>query len=59
MKIKSNMEQAEIFVFIASFFLIIIGFNGSQKNNQQDNLTKEIYKRQQLEKEIIRVKNEN
>ena len=26
MQIRSNMEQAEIFVFIASFFLIALGF---------------------------------
>jgi flagellar motor protein MotB len=30
MKIKSNTEQAEIFVFIASFFLIVIGFNSNR-----------------------------
>jgi len=30
-QIKSNMEQAEIFVFIASFFLIALGFKESKQ----------------------------
>ncbi|PNK08176.1 hypothetical protein CEP10_02000 [Cylindrospermopsis raciborskii S07] len=35
MQIKSNMEQAEIFVFIASFFLIALGFTESNKPQQE------------------------
>lgn len=31
MQIKSNMEQAEIFVFIACFFLIALGFKDPKK----------------------------
>lgn len=31
MKVRSNMEQAEIFVFIASFFLIALGFKEPEK----------------------------
>lgn len=31
MKFKNNIEQGEIFVFIASFFLIALGFNEPEK----------------------------
>ncbi len=35
MKLKSSLEQAEIFVFLAAFFLIIVGFNELQKPPEQ------------------------